>query len=236
MKDGFCYYIKYKLYWDSEYSEFKFNGEYLSLKDTIYQLWRWLARLNEKLIKWLHVIEDIQISEQNYDFESNWKHYENDDAWEQEQFGNEYFNDSPNTPLCLEDDLRIWVYFKDITNQLFRECNISIESLSDQKWIHLEKDYLYANWVPFPTEKGTKVYELLDIILRLRYFHNNKVITYEMIKNFYMNNIFDELKISDIKQSRIRDILKSKMEDIRDSLWLKGLPISAQKGGIMFRI
>lgn len=234
MQEEYKYYIRYKLFSENEYIEFKFDGNYQDLKDTIYQLWRWFARFNGNLCKWFELFENIQISEQNYDFKSQWKHYENHEISdeERERMGADYYE----LPICLEDEIKIWGYSKDITNQLFHECNISIDSLWWKKGISLWDDKIFVNGIPFDISKNTKLYELLDIILRVRYYKNKDSISYEDVTNYYMQDIRNELKKDDLTHIRIRDILKSKLENIQQTLWLSELPISAQKWWIIFRI
>lgn len=231
MEEIYKYYIKYKLYGEDETIEFRFRWKYQELKDTIYQLGRGLARFDDRLIKGLNLIEDIKISEQNYDIETDCRFFiypepslEMLDALWDEAY-----------TICTPEQIYN-EYHKDITNQLFRECNITIGNLWTDKGIRLEGNFIFVKWIPFDCGRETKVYEILDIILRLKYFHTDKVITYEMIQDFHMNNLFDYLKFDDIEHENIKNLLKSKMETIRDKLWLEQLPISAQSKGIVFRI
>jgi len=230
------YTITYKLHWEEETHSSLFTGDYDSLKDTIYQLWKWFGRLDGKLIKCgFKIIEDIQIVEQNYDFESHWKHY--DDYTPSIEDIQQHWEDIDSiSPVCLEDDLKIQPYSVDITNKVFKECDINFWNLETQSGISLKENTLLVNGVPFDMKKDSKLYEILDIITRLRSYENTNVISYDSIVKYFMNNLYTTLKKEDITIEWIRNILKKKMENIREKLKLEELPISAQKQGVLFRI
>jgi len=234
MYEEYRYYINYKLYSDKDYTEFKFDWDYPQLKDSIYQLGKGLARFNGKLVKWLQVIEDIQIFKQNYDGTSNGHYYQYQPPSEESIL--RYWDEAYSHCHTSLDDMFLIPEKQDITNKLFRECNITINSLSNDEWIRLWNKQLFINSIPFDIWQETKTYELLDALLKLKLYLNVDTVPYEEIETYYMTNIFNHLDRADINKVSIKNILKSKNEKIKKDLWFDKPVISAQDGWVVFRI
>lgn len=203
------YDIIYKLKWDFEKSNVK-SLTYERILDSIKQLNNWISSLWWRLVYWFSNLEELKIIEKNYWDYTNGSYYDFLDNWEH---------------FCLSDlpDEAGWSPEEiDITNKVFLELWIKWDT-SNSQIIFFQKWILHIFWKEFVFEKESKIFEILDLYFKtISYFGNEKV-SFEQLEEIFKQQNYKVLKVKDLKYESIRSLLKNRMKQISEELWVESI-------------
>ncbi len=211
--------IIYKL--KSSNNLYEWNVEDVNIiKSALTQIQKWIASFNWILIHWIKSLEQLQILERSCDKYENWIYYI--------KVGTEQGND-----MSYENvhDLIDWYEpnDKDITNDLFFELWIKWD-MSEYKIDWEFREYiLYIKWEKYPYLKNKKNTELLDIIYKCKIYYSNNILTYDQLNKKFEEWNYKELKSKDLCYWRVRDILKNKIKEIKDNIWIELMKFHTDK-------
>ena len=204
------YIIEYKVKWETNSTQivYKTKDEVLLF---VAQIQRWIASID-----WVILVIDMEwfdffkVTEQNYDqINSEWKYLslDIDKDWDVD-------------PTDVLDP-----YTKNITKEVFNERLVS----SKKKWdIYLHKHTMSVLWEEFPLLRNTKTRQVFEILIAAKIKYNKKDISYEEMEDIFSSGLFNELKENDFKPKKIRDTLKSKLEEFKEEFWVDVLKITKQ--------
>lgn len=201
--------IIFKIKWDFEKNKME-SISYQTILESIKQLNNWVASLWWRLVYWFGALDELKIVEKNYRQNINSDYYDIDDNWHE---------------FCLSDlpDEAWWRPEEiDITNKVFLELWIKWETKYSQL-VFFQKWILNIFGKEFIFEKGSKIYETLDLYFKARNYFWNEKITFEQLEEVFKNQQYQLLKVKDLKYEALRSLLKNRMKQIAEEIWVESV-------------
>lgn len=202
------YYLKYQLVWENEILTHSFNSREDALA-FVQQLHRWAVTINGRILSWINSFLHIEFREKNYiKREESWDYM----VWIDIDWHPDF--DSWSSWFIPSD--------QDITNILFNEWKITWE----HKNIYFDWDllHIYRNKESFTPK--TQLFELIDLIFTFSQESNYvKTISIQSLKKEIEKKEYFKLDEEDLDYSKIRGILKSRLENIKTKYWIEILKL-----------